>query len=121
MTRAAQILFYLNGMIWLSFAIWSLARMGRDGLGSPVATMFMATLMLGNTAAMWLSGYGLGKRSKIFYYIGIVVLIVNLVLTLTDQVGLLDWITLLIDLVLVGLLLANRKSYLRPLAGYRQL
>jgi hypothetical protein len=50
-----------------------------------------------------------------------VVLIVNLVLTLTDQVGLLDWITLLIDLVLVGLLLANRKSYLRPLAGYRQL
>lgn len=120
MTRAAQILFYLNGVIWLFFAIWSLARMDRDGLGSPVATLIIAALMLGNAAAMWMSGYGLGKRRKIFYYFGIVVLIVNLILTLTDQVGLFDWITLAIDLVLLGLFLATRKSYLHPPDGYYQ-
>lgn len=94
--------------------------MGRDGLGSPVVTLIIAALMLGNAAAMWVSGYGLGKNRKIFYYFGIVVLFVNLVLTVTDQVGLIDWITLVIDLVLAGLFLATRKSYLHPPVGYYQ-
>ncbi len=94
--------------------------MGKDSLDSPFATVIIATLMLGNTAAMWVSGYGLGKNRKIYYYFGTIVLIVNLVLTLTDQVGLFDWITLVIDLVLVGLLLATRTSFLHLSESPRQ-
>jgi hypothetical protein len=59
-----------------------------------------------------LSGVGIGKRNKIFYYFAIVLLAINIVLTVTDEFGLFDLITLIIDLVLLGLLIATGRKYL---------
>ena len=72
----------------------------------------IAILMIGNAGAMALSGYGLSKKGKGSYYLAMAVLGINIILTVTDQIGILDWITLIIDLILLSILIAVRKEYL---------
>ena len=45
------------------------------------------------------------------FFIALIVLGVNIVLTVTDQVGLIDFITMLIDLAILGLLILDRAKY----------
>ena len=56
-------------------------------------------------------GVGLGKRQRRFYYLAILVLAVTIILTFTDEFGLLDLLTLIMDGVLLGLLIATRAAY----------
>jgi hypothetical protein len=83
-------------------------------VGQRSAAGIIAILMLGNAGAMLLSGIGLGRRSRLFYVFALGVLLVNLVLTVTDQVGLLDLLMGALDLVLLGLLIAVRDRYFAP-------
>ena len=107
----AQLLCYANTAIWLLFGITSLANLG-EGRGAPVIVLaIVAVLMLGNAAVFGLAGYGLGKGSRPAYLLALAIVALNLPLTLTDQVGLYDWITLVIDALLLGLLLAARKEF----------
>jgi len=112
--RAAQALFFLNAVVWLAFGIlWLVDTAGRTPVQATTAWI-TGILMLGNVGAMLLSGIGLGTRRRHFFLFALAVLVVNLVLTLTDQVGLFDWITLGIDLVLLALLVATLRLYTRP-------
>jgi hypothetical protein len=109
--RAAQILFFLNAVIWLILGIVSLLRLSR---GSPIPIIMalgIAIMMFGNASAMIVSGFGL-RKWRGFYYLALAVLLVNIVLTFTDQVGLLDILTFALDLVLLGLLIVARKRFL---------
>ena len=109
--RWAQGLFFLNAAIWLVFGIVSVVRLvGNAGQG--VAAMVVAFLMFGNAGAMALSGALLGQRRLLFYLFALAVLAVNIVLTFTDQVGALDWLTFTIDLVLLGILIVARKQFI---------
>ena len=109
--RWAQGLFFLNAAIWLVFGIVSVLRLGGNE-GQGVTALVVAILMFGNAGAMALSGALLGKRRMLFYLFALAVLAVNVLLTFTDQVGALDWITLVIDLVLAGILIVGRKQFL---------
>ena len=110
--RWAQGLFFLNAAIWLVFGVVSVVRIAGNG-GQGATAVVVAVLMFGNAGAMALSGALLGKRRRLFYLFALAVLAVNIVLTFTDQVGALDWITFAIDLVLLGILLGWRKAFLR--------
>ena len=56
-----------------------------------------------------------GWTSRLSYLYALALLAVNILLTLTDQFGLLDFLTLLLDLFILGLLLvAVRKYYFHP-------
>jgi len=48
------------------------------------------------------------------FYVALAVLLVNIVLTFTDQFGLFDLLTLLLDLIILALLLAGRQ-FLQPM------
>ena len=109
--RWAQGLFFLNAAIWVLFGIVSVIRLAGNA-GQGVTAVVVAILMFGNAGAMALSGALLGKRRLLFYLFALAVLAVNIVLTFTDQVGALDWITFAIDLVLLGILLGWRKQFL---------
>ena len=112
--RAAQALFFLNAVVWLAFSIlWLVDTAGRTPVQATMAWI-IGILMLGNVGAMLLSGIGLGTRRRLFFLFALAVMVVNLVLTLTDQVGLFDWLTLGIDLVLLALLVATRRLYSTP-------
>jgi hypothetical protein len=57
-------------------------------------------------------GVGLARRQNIFYYLALAILAVNIVLTVTDQFGLFDAITLIFDLAILARLLVFRRQYL---------
>ena len=73
-------------------------------------------LMFGNAAAMLLAGLGLATRRRLAFYFAIFILLVNIILTLTDQFGALDLATLVIDAILLGILFASRSIYLHSAA-----
>lgn len=112
--QVAQVLFYANAVIWVLLAAATVWRMAGGSAEQRVSAVVIAVLMLGNAGAMLVSGIGLGRRSRLFYLRALAVLLVNLVLTVTDQVGLLDVLTGALDLVLLGLLIAVRKRHFAP-------
>lgn len=102
--RAAQWLFALNTLAWLALGVGLLVRM--NGRLPNAGLWLLAALMAGNAAAMALCAWGLGRRKKIFDLFALLALAVNILLTFTDQFGLLDLLTLLLDLVLLILVIA---------------
>lgn len=102
-------LFFLMAGIWGIFGIASLLR--GTNAGAMLAAFILAGLMLLNAALYLWVGWGIRQRKKRFYFLGIVVLALNMVLTFTDQMGFYDWATLLIDLVALVLLILTRSQY----------
>jgi len=103
LNRAAQALFFVNAAIWFLFGIISLARLASKP-GQEMAAMVIGLLMLGNVGAMLAAGIGMGRQNRWLYYFGVAVLLVNIILTFTDEFGIFDLITLLLDVLLLGLL-----------------
>jgi lysylphosphatidylglycerol synthetase-like protein (DUF2156 family) len=103
--KIAQGLFMILAVIWLLFSVISLIRF--PGL----STWILACLMIGNAGMLLLVGWGLGSRHRRIYYMALIVLLVNIVLTLTDDFGIYDFIILVLYLVLSGILLATRSLY----------
>ena len=110
--KTAQALFILMGMIWIIFGVATLVRMASNGTNPSISLWVMALLMFGNAGALLFLGWGIGKQSNLFFYLGILVLAANILLTVTDEFGAFDLITLIIDLVLLVLLIVTRSRYL---------
>jgi len=109
----ARGLFFLNAAIWLALGISSLSRPGNNGPASPLTLLIVALLLFVNSGAMLVAGWGLGTRWKLFYYFAILLLLGNIILTFTDQFGFLDFVTLLLDCALLGILILHRKVFLQ--------
>ena len=107
-----QVLFFLNAAIWVFFLILFLSDQVTPG--SAVSGWAIPILMAGNALAMLACGIGLRKRSLFIYYLSLAVIGINILLTVTDQVGLFDYITLLLDLVILTLLVASHKGFTQP-------
>lgn len=105
----AQVLFFLNAAIWVFFLFLFLSDQVTPG--DPISSWLVPILMVGNAVAMLVCGLGLRKRTRFFYYLAITVIGINILLTFTDQVGLFDYITLLIDLVILILLVPSRAGF----------
>ncbi len=71
----------------------------------------MGVMMFGNAGAMLLSAWLLLKKRMPVFIFMLLLLIVNILLTFTDQVGFWDWLTVLIDFVLGGILLGRWKFF----------
>jgi len=106
-----QALFFLNAALWIVFGALGLARMVSRPTEPPSIGWIISLLMLANAAVMLWLGWGLGKGRKLFFYLAIPVLVVNSVLSVTDQFGLLDLIALAIDVALLILLIVTRSRY----------
>ena len=108
--RAAAGLFFLMAIIWGIFGISSLLR--GISAGSLLPAVILATLMFVNAGLYLWAGWGIRRRKRRFYFLGIGVLALNIVLTFTDQMGFYDWATLLIDLAALILLVVTRSRYM---------
>ena len=107
-----QVLLTLNAAVWLIFGTISLLSMGASQMQSGWVLLLIAVMMLGNAAGMLLAAWLLGRRRRLFYFFALGLLLVNIVLTLTDQFGFFDLLTLLLDLVVIGILLLKRPFFL---------
>ncbi len=103
-----QALFLVNGAVWILFGIVSLIR----GVGDARMAGIVVALMWANAGVLLLLGWGLGRQRKLFYYLAVVVLAVNTLLSVTDEFGLFDFLILALNAVLLALLIATRSRYL---------
>lgn len=55
---------------------------------------------------LWISR-GIGRQQNRFYFLAIVVLAADIILTVTDEFGVFDFITPFIDVLLLALLFAS--------------
>ena len=107
--KAAQGLFLLNMLIWLGFGTASLARLEKGG--DPVYVV-IALMLLGNAVLMGVAAWLLGKHTLWGYLFALVLLGINILTTFTDQVGLPDIATVLVDIVLFLLLIFKRREFI---------
>lgn len=109
--RLVRSLFYLNGVIWLVLGVISLFRLGSGGNAYLITMLVIAILMCGNAAVMVATGFVLKWPQKRWFWLATAVLLINIILTFTDQVGIFDLLTLLLDVVILSLLIANRDWF----------
>ena len=110
--KAAQVLLFILGAIWILFGVASLISLVNSSTNPTVTLWVVAILMFGNAGALLVIGWGIGKQKRLFFYLGIIVLAANIFLTVTDEFGAFDLITLIIDLALLALLIVTRSRYL---------
>jgi hypothetical protein len=100
-----RILFFTNAVVWFVFGAISLFRVtdGGDLLHRAIALM-----MLANAAVMfWLGVLIVSGRAQIFF-LAILYVALNAVLSITDQFGWIDFLVLLLNLCLLGMLFVTR-------------
>ena len=107
----AQSLFFINACVWLVIAVNSILRLESISNTPIVVLWVVILLMFANAGAMFITGLWLGKQSRWAYFLALTVLLANILLTFTDQVGFYDIVTVLLDIVTLGLLLYDRKNY----------
>jgi hypothetical protein len=106
-----QWLFFINACVWFVLAVNSILRLDSISNTPMIVLWVVIILMFANAGAMFVIGFWLGRKSKWAYFLALAVLLVNILLTFTDQVGFYDIVTVLLDFVTLGLLLYDRKSY----------
>ena len=111
--RMAQILLFMNAAVWLLFGFISLVRMAMDESAATSTLLVVAVLMFGNVAALLIAGVVVRKPQKRWFWLVTAVLLINIILTFTDQVGIFDLLTLLLDLLILSLIIANRAWFWR--------
>jgi uncharacterized membrane protein (DUF2068 family) len=94
------------------FSIIRLMEMSAAPVPSGPVFKAVAILMFGNTAAMLVSAWLVGKQDVWGYVFALAILAVNIFFTFTDQVGFFDWATLAVDLVIVAILVVKRRVFL---------
>ncbi len=109
--KTAQLLLGLNALIWLIIGIISLLRLAGNDPDLIGVYAIVAVLMFGNVAAMLVAAWLLNNPRKLSFLFALAVLLINILLTFTDQFGFFDLITVLIDFVILRILLANRKQF----------
>lgn len=96
-------LFFLNAAIWVLLGVLFLSRTANQ------MVWMISILMFVNAAIMLVFGLAVGRGGRLVYLATLAFLGANILLTVTDQVGFADLITLLIDLALLVLLVVDRR------------
>jgi hypothetical protein len=103
-----RVLFIINGVIWILLAAVGFWRMS-SGAGTMAVVYLLA---LADAAVLLWLGWRLGSRSRWIYFLALVAIAVNAVLSITDDLGLADIAVLCLNLVTLGLLWISRATYL---------
>ena len=69
-------------------------------------------MMFVNGAVLIWIGRGLREARRFYFYLALLVLVGNILLTITDDFGIFDLVTLIIAISLLILLLVTRSKYL---------
>jgi len=98
-------LFFLNAAVWLAFGVLSAFRYLDDG---SLTRLIYAGLMLANALVMIWFGVKISTGKNWVFFLGILYMAINVVLSITDQFGWIDALILLLNLIVLGLLFVTR-------------
>jgi predicted membrane channel-forming protein YqfA (hemolysin III family) len=103
-------MFSLIAALWLIFGIGSVLHTANTA--NRLILWIVPILMLTNVGVMLGLAWGLGKKPKTFFYLALGIMVVNIFLTIADEVGVYDLLMLLAEAVIVVYLITKRSSYL---------
>jgi hypothetical protein len=97
---------FLNAAVWLVFGVLSVFRAVEGG--SSLRWM-QSLLMFANAAVMVWFGVMLESGRNWVFFLAILYMALNVVLSITDQFGWIDALILLLSLIVLGLLFITRQ------------
>ena len=106
-----RILFFINAALWLGYAIYiyyDMAVVNQNLTSADVVTLFVFL----NSGLMFVSGWQLAKNESWAYYLALIVMGANLLLTLLNILDLFFLGVFLLDLFTLLSLIPIRKIYL---------
>ena len=104
--------FVILGVIWFLFGVYSMIRITGGSTSLSNFGWIIAGLMFVNGAVLIWIGWGLREARRFYFYLALLVLVGNILLTITDEFGIFDLVTLIIAISLLILLLVTRSKYL---------
>ena len=107
----ARYLLFVTTAVLVIFAIGTFIRLPQRSEWMLVYSVY-AILMLGDAAAMLVSGLYLNKERKVVYWFAVVIVSLNIVLTIFDQFGLIDFLFSLLNFITLIFLLIARRNIL---------
>jgi len=110
MLKLTRGFFFLNAAVWLVFSVLSLLR-AIDG-GDLIRWIY-TFLMLANAMVMFWFGVKIINGQAWTFFIAIIYMALNVVLSITDQFGWVDALILLLNLCLLGLLFVTRQRIIQ--------
>ncbi|MCB2214247.1 hypothetical protein KQH50_02510 [bacterium] len=106
------ILIALNAIFWFGYAVNAVRGVLDPDDSVSLMVWIMAGLAFASAVALVVVAVLLRRRVRLAYYVGMGLLALIAVLSVTDQVGLLDVASLAISLTPVVLMIKDRKWYL---------
>jgi hypothetical protein len=110
---AALIVIILNAAFWLAYAFIIALGNIHSFAASGIVKWVMATLAVCSSAALAGTAIFLRRHNRFAFYFGLVLLATIAILSVTDELGLLDLLSLLISLIPFGLMIKDRAWYLQ--------
>ncbi len=106
-----RILFFINAALWLGYVVYiyyDMAVVNKNLTSADIVALFV----FANSVMMFVSGWQLAKSESWAYYLAMVVIGINLLLTLLNIQDLFFFCIFLLDLFILLSLIPIRKSYL---------
>ncbi len=104
--KVIRALFLINAFIWISLGVTHIVQSRTQTTLIVVVLLFINAIIF-----LWLSR-SIGKRLKWIYYFAVVLIVANLILTITDQFGLFDLFVLVLDGMILALLVFRYRRLL---------
>ena len=106
MLKMTQILFFVNAATWLVFGVLGFTQLRT---GSSNLRLIYSVLMVVNAAVLVWFGVMIVRAQAHIFFLAILYIALNAVLSITDQFGWIDALILLLNLCLLGLLFVTRQ------------
>mgnify|MGYP007066288859 CR=1 FL=1 len=108
--KIIQTLLYLKSLIWFIFSIYTWVEYS----GSHVKSGSMVTLIILlflNAILFAVFSFLIERKKRWLFYLIVLFVVANIVLTVIDQVGVFDVLVLVIDFALLNLIILKRKEF----------
>jgi hypothetical protein len=111
LTSLVQYLFFFTALVLTAFGVNSMFRVSPNPDLKMIYMMY-AILILGDALAMLFCGLLIKGRIKAVFWFAATILSLDIVLTIFDQFGLIDFLFSLLNIITLTLLLVLRKEFL---------
>ena len=110
MLKMTQILFFVNAATWLVFGVLGFTQLRT---GSSNLRLIYSVLMVANAAVLVWFGVMIVRAQAHIFFLAILYIALNAVLSITDQFGWIDALILFLNLTNLGLLFVTRQRLLQ--------
>jgi hypothetical protein len=105
-------LFLLDAVLWVALGVVSLVRLS-DSTNVPlIVAIGIAVLMFIYAGILMLLRWGLIYKPRLSFYSSVILFAITAVLSITDQVGFWDLVSVALNIFMLVLLLIYRQSFL---------